>query len=130
MNVFCLEVTSWENDGDNYKTNRYFTVNKEVLEYLEEFLSLFSSDTYGNEYRTDSDLKEIIDDFITEDKFIPMELVYELTGSDPRSFVYSLLGYSEGYGYEFIRAYESSKIIEITEKELNAFMRFKKELLK
>lgn len=130
MNVYCLEVTSWENDADNYQTKRYFTANKDTLEYLEEFLNLFRCDDYGNEYRDDSVLEEIILDFVNENKFMPTELVNQLTGPNCRSFINSLLGHSEAYDYGFIRAYESSKRIEITEKELNAFMRFKKELLK
>jgi len=60
---YMIEVVSWEDDGDNYQTNKLSGLNENDVDFYKELLPLFycksnNSDCFGNCYE-ESDLRDI-----------------------------------------------------------------------
>lgn len=130
--LFCIEIESWENDADHYKISRFFSPSEETVKWIQKYIQMFrctnnNFDCYGNDALDDDILYEITKDFIDVNG-LPEDLMNKTTKGYVRSFVHSLMGYSEGYGYNWIRALEKSEIKNISVKELNAYMDFKTKI--
>lgn len=47
---YNVEVTTWENDGDNYNTKTFVFKTLEEVKLFHKFLMYFECDSYGNGY--------------------------------------------------------------------------------
>lgn len=114
---YQLQVTTWENDADDYKTQKISGLSfNEVLFYI-EFASKFVSINaevpgLGNDGHDDETLKEVLDE-VMKNHFLGMTLEKRLESPnfDVREFVTSILGSPVGYGYKFCRVFNSYKVL-------------------
>lgn len=130
--LYYLEIHSWENDADENQFRRIFDTNKEHLEYIQKFIMNFKSSSLGgmgNEVISDEELISFTEDYIS-DNCAPVDIMHNFTPLNIRTLMQRALGVSENYSYEFVRAVESTEIEEISQKDLNAYLDFKKKIQK
>lgn len=129
MQLYCIEIESWENDGDNYQTKRYFSANEETVKWIDGFVNMFkSTHSYGECYGNDEvhiDLLSELTQEYCDMNGLPVELMEKTTKPHLRTFTNELLGYPVNYGYNWVRALSKTKITVISNAELNAFMELK-----
>lgn len=95
---YTLEVVSWENDGDNYKTKYYTVDTKEKALGIKHMCdNLFQSDTgVGNSF-DDENPEETIKEYFEEHPFLVnannLDNLYDYTSD----LAYELMGGSECY---------------------------------
>lgn len=132
MNLHYIEIVSWENDGDNVQTNRYFSTQYDSLKWIKEYVQLFKpsslyGECYGNESLEDDLLLEITEEYIIEHG-VPIELVIKTDKEHIRDFIRELMGVSEYYSYKWIRALSNVEIKTITSRELDNYLNFKSKI--
>lgn len=114
---YQLQVTTWENDADDYKTQIISGLSfNEVLFYV-EFASRFVSINaevpgLGNEDHDDETLKEVLDE-VMKNHFLGIDLEKRLDSPnfDIRAFVESVLGSPVGYDDSFCRVFSRYKVL-------------------
>jgi hypothetical protein len=91
---YTLTVTSWENDGDNYRTE---SMTVETLEEARRIYrvcnELFKSDEGGVGNSMDGESEEAIEEYIENNPEL------NLTEEEIRDLSYDLMGSSEYYDY-------------------------------
>lgn len=114
---YQLQVTTWENDADDYKTQKISGLSfNEVLFYV-EFASRFVSvnaEVYGlgNSDQDDDTLKEVLDE-VMKNHFLGIDLEKRLESPnfDIREFVLGILGTPVSYDYDFCRVFDGYKVL-------------------
>lgn len=114
---YQLQVTTWENDADDYKTQKISGLSfNEVLFYVElasKFVSINAKvPGLGNEDHDDETLKEVLDE-VMNNHFLGMTLEKRLESPafSIREFVESILGTPVGYEDDFCRVFDSYKVL-------------------
>jgi hypothetical protein len=130
---FQIHVTSWENDGDNYKTVVTSGLSKEEVCFYMCILKNFTNTVnYGNDYVERSIINNIILRAIESTPSLDSKTVEEWTNAvnDKKEYSYDLENLIrkrllsspyEGYGRDFYRAvdnirvyYVPNDIVEVT----------------
>lgn len=137
---YVIQVTSWENDGDDYETNEIQELTLDEVEYFKQVLPLFASInnggsdvSYGNDDFNEGlifDIANLIDSGkITEEfsiKHLGIHLNYaeilentgEVAGVSVGSIITKLhkfLGVPANYDYDFIRVVEKYSVLRFSE---------------
>jgi hypothetical protein len=140
MNVpsgYQLHITSWENDGDNYKTQIISGLTKEDVQFYLHFLNHFGNDgSYGNENTYEySDAEKIaITNAYEKCRPTSPELLEKVkrsiirweTSNDSCDWVYDTIGFGEeGECYRVFDDYEvyliKKPIPNVTEEFVDGF---------
>ena len=112
---YMLQVTSWENDGDNYNTITLTGLTKEKVKFYLELLQYFNGakdQDFGNMYySSDEEYQEAVDT-ITEfvKSYIGLVLTpdeFEHITQEPANYMSQLLGNGENYTF---RRFDSAKV--------------------
>jgi hypothetical protein len=94
---YTIEVTSWENDGDNYKTESMVVDSKEealkIKKICEELFVSCNNGEGGIGNSMDGECEHVIDEYIEEHPEMNLEKDYI------ENLASELLGYSEYYDY-------------------------------
>jgi hypothetical protein len=100
---YRLSVTSWENDGDHYKTNVLEGLSKEKVQFYVDLLSLFVSELHGNAYEPSAQELQVAVQAMTtvadlhRGTLEPEE--YRQCTEDSCAFMHQFLGHSENYAF-------------------------------
>ena len=141
MNIpagYAIAVTSWENDGDNYKTTNTYGLSRDEIEALLVFLNPFTgeyeSENWGNEF---VDTDELIEWFNSSSIVIrdlagrlvkwgspeyPVDFVREFLTTfltNPSEEYFSMGGKNDTFcrAIDFIKIYHyTSEVVEVTEE--------------
>ena len=91
---YTLTVTSWENDGDNYRTESMTVETLEEARKIHKICTeLFKSDEGGVGNSMDGESEEAIEEYIENNPEL------NLTEGEIRDLSYDLMGSSEYYDY-------------------------------
>jgi hypothetical protein len=115
---YQLSITSWENDGDNYKTKILYGLTREDVQFYLHFLKPFGEEFGGEEIRTGDNCEQIAIESAWN-KFPPTspDLVQDVTYSiefwkeNPHQtcdWVYETIGTDESG--DFYRVFDSFKV--------------------
>lgn len=129
---YVVSIDSWENDGDHSQTKTIFGLEKDEVEFLKDFLSLFKScnsvkNCHGNEYfNYESVFSDLYGLWSLHSKFIKSKMKIDYSSiadedelddyvcSNPEKhydsiyqYICDLLGYPVEYDGGFVRVFES-----------------------
>jgi len=129
---YLLEVKSWENDGDNYKTNYMIVESKEeaasIVHMCKNLFTSVNSNTTGignteEDYQKEEVKKRILKYFTINKNVLPKQnmLTNEEIIDACMTYNRTLLGYTEDYYsrvFESVKVYYIPKQVKIEEIQL------------
>ncbi|QQV89594.1 hypothetical protein SJ_176 [Proteus phage SJ_PmiM] len=117
---YMIEISSWENDGDNYTKQYFYGLSEEEVKMFAYILPFFKSQCnnvgcFGNEDFDDVE-KDILDRLYIglQTNKLTMEFIQKyFTPSDLLNSLCLVLGTGVEYDYDFVRVFEGMHVYEI-----------------
>lgn len=117
---YMIEISSWENDGDNYTKQYFYGLREDEVKMFEYILPFFKSRCnnsvcFGNEEFIDVE-KDILDYLYSslQTGKLTIDFVQKyFTPTDLLNSIRLILGTGVDYDYDFIRVFEEMHVYEI-----------------
>ena len=126
---YQLHITTWENDGDNYKTKIISGLGEFDLKFYIDWINQFKG-ARGNDYVEDEELSSILSEMLDKHPYMSETLRTKWTDMlECEDLIWEMNAYflsnpDNGYDHGFVRAIDHLEVFLVPEEITNVTSQF------